>query len=383
MQGIKYRKVTKEAEQVFFSLLRNALWDTPIEVPKGFSRWGDVFCLALDQAAFGLIAKSAIDHSEIIGCIPPAAEKKMKDFLISTMALHIRMNDALTVAVSTLRKAGVEPVLLKGQGLARNYPLPEYRQCGDIDLYVGAENYEKAYDALVPIVKEIDDRSKIWDWMHFDAKMGSVMLEVHYKADYMRSHKTERLYKEYMSKGLSEDLCPIRFGDTDVMTPNDNFNAFYVFYHLWRHFTGSGVGLRQFCDWACFLHTRAGKLDLQYLKEILDSLNLMEPWKVLGCFLVKDLGLPESDFPFYDSRYVSKTDKVKKYVLTDGNFGKNLGQSKVKKGKYFLDKFTSFKFHLSRDCRMFRIFPKHTCLVFWYVFRTGISNVFRDLFKRK
>ena len=382
MPGRKSKKIGKTSEQVFFSLLRNALWGTPVEVPEGFTRWGDVFSLALEQAVFGLVAKSAIDHEDIIGCIPAPAEKKMKDFLISTMALHIKMNDALTAAVSAFRKAGVEPVLLKGQGLARNYPSPEYRQSGDVDLYVGAENYEKAYDALVPIVKEIDDRSKIWNWMHFDSKIGSVVLEVHYRADYMHSHKRDRLYREYMAKGLSEDLCPVRFGDMDVMTPNDDFNAFYVFYHLWRHFTGSGVGLRQFCDWACFLHSRAGRLDLQYLKNVLDTLDLMKPWQVLGCFLVKELGLPESDFPFYDSRYVGKTAKVREYVLTDGNFGVHTGYSRARSNNYLREKWISFKCHISRVFRMFVIFPRHTLQRLWFTLRDGVEQITKDISRR-
>lgn len=72
---------------------------------------------------------------------------------MTNVGMHSQMNMTLQLLVLTLRKAGIEPVLLKGQGLSRYYPTPELRQCGDIDIYVGEENYEKAYDAILPIVR--------------------------------------------------------------------------------------------------------------------------------------------------------------------------------------------------------------------------------------
>lgn len=133
-----------------------------------------------------------------------------------------------------------------------------------------------------------------------------------------------------MLDGLSKDLTSIKVGDIDVMTPNTTYNAFYVFYHLWRHFSTSGVGLRQFCDLSGFLHAHVGKLDLPYLKKMLSDLGFMKPWQVFGCFLVKDLGFPKEEFPFYNKKYVSKVYQVRDYIMTDGNFGVNIlvGQEK-------------------------------------------------------
>lgn len=368
-----------EHEKVFFSILRSSLWGTPVEVPEGFSQWNIIMKLAKTQALMGLVGNVLLTRREIRDTLPPKFVEKLQDIPMTNVGMHSQMNMTLQLVVLTLRKAGIEPVLLKGQGLARYYPVPELRQCGDIDLYVGEENYEKAYDALLPIVSEIDDKSKIWNWMHFDAKVGTIMLEVHQKADYMRSIKGDRLYREYMRKGLSENLRQIQFADTEVQTPNDTYNAFYVFYHLWRHFSGSGVGLRQFCDWACFLHTHVSKLDLPYLKKMITDLGFMKPWQVFGCFLVKDLGLPEEEFPFYNKKYIGKVDRVCEYVMTDGNFGVLTGYNRERKYSYLQEKWFSFKCHVRRIVRMFRIFPRQTLLHMWYILRDGILQIFRDL----
>ena len=185
-----------------------------------------------------------------------------------------------------------------------------------------------------------------------------------------------------MLNGLHRELCPVQFGDIEVMTPNDTFNAFYVFYHLWRHFSGSGVGLRQFCDWACFLHTHVGKLDLPYLKKMLDDLGFMKPWQVFGCFLVKVLYLPEDEFPFYNNKYVCKVDRIREYVMTDGNFGVNVAAGRVKTRSYLHRKWVSLKHHLLRFYRMFAIFPKYAMLMFWYMLRDGFAKVFEDMMKK-
>ena len=370
-----------KVEDIFFSLLRAALWGSDVEVPEGYTQWNKILFHARAQALSGLVGDVLLSHEEARDVLPPKLVAMFQDVPKSNMGMHVQMNRVLQLVVMTLTQNGIVPVLLKGQGLAKYYPTPELRQCGDIDIYVGEDNYEKAYDAILPIVTEIDPRANIWNWMHFDAKVGTVMIEVHQKADYMHSHKNAKIYREFMLNGLTKDLCPVKFGNLEVMTPNDTYNAFYVFYHLWRHFTTSGVGLRQFCDWTCFLHAHVGKLDLPYLKKMLVDLGFMKPWQVLGCFLVKDLGLPKEEFPFYDEKYLSKVDKVREYVMTDGNFGMNVAAGREKKRGYLHGKWVSLKYHILRFFRMFAIFPKHTMFRLYFMLRDGVAQVFQDIKK--
>ena len=163
------------SEEVFYSIIRNSLWGSTIELPEDFNQWSPIVKLARTQALMGIVGDVLLTRREIRDTLPPKFVEKLQDIPMTNVGMHSQMNMTLQLLVLTLRKAGVEPVLLKGQGLARNYPVPELRQCGDIDIYVGEENYEKAYDAILPIVSGIDDRAKIWNWMHFDAKIGSVI----------------------------------------------------------------------------------------------------------------------------------------------------------------------------------------------------------------
>lgn len=367
-----------QVDTVFFRILRAALWGGSVEIPEGFSQWSAVMKLAKTQALMGLVADVLLTRTEIRESLPVKFVERLQDIPMTNVGMHSQMNMTLQLLVLTLRNAGIEPVLLKGQGLSKCYPTPELRQCGDIDIYVGNEKYEKAYDAILPMSSSIEEKCRIWDTMHFDASVGAIMIEVHHQADVVYSRSGANLYKQIMGNGLSKDLVPIRFGEVDVMTPSDTFNAFYVFHHLWRHYSSSGVGLRQFCDWTCFLHTHVGKLDLPYLKKILDDLGFMKPWQVFGCFLVKDLGLPEEEFPFYNKRYVGKVDRVREYVMTDGNFGINVLSNQETRRGYIHGKWITVKYYLFRFLRMFGVFPKHTILRLYYMLRDGFAHVLKE-----
>ena len=58
---------------------------------------------------------------------------------------QLRLKQILASAVSLLRQHGIEPVLLKGFGLAMLYPNPNLRQFGDIDLFVGLDNFASIF----------------------------------------------------------------------------------------------------------------------------------------------------------------------------------------------------------------------------------------------
>lgn len=76
----------------------------------------------------------------------PALEKLMFGLTVQVIRIE-QLNQLLDCTVARfseqLRENGVQAVLLKGQGVATLYPHPRRRQCGDIDLYVGVEQFDK------------------------------------------------------------------------------------------------------------------------------------------------------------------------------------------------------------------------------------------------
>ena len=115
------------------------------------------------------------------------------------------------------------------QGIAQYYPKPELRQCGDIDLYVGVENYARSYDVLKAIATEIDDRQDLDVGKHYHVSLGKVEVEVHRYSENYPFRKQDEKYQTIASKGLSDNLVPMIFGEIKV---NDHTAVVFAQHHI-------------------------------------------------------------------------------------------------------------------------------------------------------
>lgn len=371
-----------KVEEIFFSLLRSSLWGEKVQVPDGFTDWKKVLTLAKTQSVLALVAHAVLTHPEIAVHLTDDAKIRLKNHVMANMAIHRIFNNSVVHVVSVLESACVPSVLLKGQALARNYPIPELRACGDIDIYVGSANYLKACELLSALATWKDSCGPEDRVKHYDVKIGQATVEIHRYSDVNVSKYYDRIYQAYSNEGLSQGLRTMDFAGTIVNTPADDFNAFYIFTHLWHHFMTSGIGLRQLCDWMLFLHVYKDEIDRTKLKKIIDDMDLLIPWQTFGCVLVEKLGMPADEFPFYEACKGKQVRKVVERILTEGNFGQERDFFKNRSGEsYFKGKFKSLYLHFSRDIRLLFMFPSHVSRQFWYTFRRGVVAVWNDKVK--
>lgn len=368
-------------EEVFYSLLRAGLWATPPEIPEGFDQWDSVVCLAKEQSVLAVVGQVMLNELQIVEKLDVDCRAHLKSFIMSSMLSHTILNNTLLVVVTELRKHGIEGVLLKGQGIARNYPVPELRQCGDIDFYVGVNNYIKTCKVLGSLATWKEDVEPMDTAKHYDIRIGKTTVEIHRYTEVNASSKYDAIYQKYSDEGMTHNLRVLDFAGTPVNTPSDDFNVFYVFNHMWHHFINSGVGLRQMCDWMLLLHNRRGTIDLEYLRSVLTEMDLMKPWKAFGYILVNDLGLPKDEFPFYDESQMWKRTRILKHVHAEGNFGHERAIAKNRKGEsYFFGKIKSMLLHVVRYSQLMLLFPLHAMRQFINTIRLGVKTVMKDMF---
>lgn len=369
----------KQYEEVFFSVLRTALWGQPVNIPEGFKDWGKVMKIAKTQALTGLVGDVMLTTPQILNSLPRQALALLQEIPLNNMAMHTTLNNTLILIVTTLREHGIDPVLLKGQGVAKYYPVPELRQCGDIDIYVGEQNYEAAHDALRTIVTEIDDKETIYNEVkHFHAKLGSVLVEVHRFADVNAYSKLDMVYQKYASEGLSRNLVPIDFGRVLVNTPADDFNVYYIFNHLWHHFMTYGVGLRQLCDLAIFLNSH-NNVNEEYLRNILTEMKAMSSWNAVGNLLVTYMGLPVERVPLCSPIPKWKVRLMMRIILNEGNFGQRTSFIRTRSKSYLAEKVTSLLSHLKRQFLIFLILPGVALRQLLHILSAGFRQVFIDM----
>lgn len=370
---------------LFFNILKSALWGLDDRLDASSLSRDDVMTalsIAKAQTVLGMVANEVMQTSSLSCLLNEADKAGLKRFVMSNLTTGQMLNNALINIVLELRKHGIDPVLLKGQGIAKYYPMPELRQCGDIDIYVGKEKFAKACEIIGAMSTPEDHQGDIPSLKHYHTRIGHAFIEIHRYTDVYWPRRYDRVYQKISDAGMHSNLVPLDFVDAEVLTPSVDFNVFFIFNHFWHHFIADGVGLRQMCDWVRLLHVNQGKINLDYLSDVLCKMKLMKEWKVFGYIAVNTLGLPADEMPFYDPKYKKAADKVLELIMLEGNFGKeNMKGYKRPKG-YVAGKWYSFKKRFGRNFRVLRIFPKESMRHMSKVIFVGLAVMFNDKYAK-
>lgn len=372
-------------KDLFFNILKSALWGSDNRLDASSLSRDDVMAalrIAKSQTVLGMVANEVMQTSSLSCLLNEADKAGLKRFVMSNLTTGQMLNNALINIVLELRKHGIDPVLLKGQGVAKYYPMPELRQCGDIDVYVGQDNFAKACEVIGEMSSPEDHQGDIPSLKHFHTRIGHAFIEIHRYTDVYWPKRYDRVYQKISDAGMHSDLVPLDFAGVPVMSPSVDFNVFFIFNHFWHHFIADGVGLRQLCDWVRLMHANHGKINLDYLSDVLGKMRLMQEWQVFGYIAVNTLGLPADEMPFYEPKYKKTAEKVLELIMLEGNFGKeNMKGYKRPKG-YVAGKWYSFKRRFGRNLRVLSIFPMESLRHITKVFICGIGVMFSDKFKK-
>lgn len=306
------------AEKQYFSLLRAALWGTPVDIHEVID-WEAVMRIAEHHGNSVLLSDVAFRQEKVTQPSPQLAvwmQSEMRGNLFNQMQLK----RILISAVKLLREHHIEPVLLKGFGLASLYPNPGLRQFGDIDLFVGLDDFHPACAVLRTMQGAYTWGKEVDVGRHFNIEFGRYPMEVHRISADVEDPKQRQIYAAIEREGLMETPQQLSFEGFPLTIPSKDFVVFFTFFHAWHHFLTTGVGWRQLSDVAMALHDYHNQLDLDKLRQWLVSMRLMQPWQVFGWLMVAHLGLPVTEMPFYDSSCRRTAQKLYSRIMLEGNF---------------------------------------------------------------
>lgn len=364
-----------EGYAALFALIRSALWGDSFDADliKTDDDVKRVVNQARKQTVLGLASYALVNNAEAIG-IGRDTLRMLHGLQLSIAQLHLTLNAVLVEVVKLFEQNGIDTVLLKGQGVAANYPSPTLRQCGDIDLYVGKENYLKACALLKRISSDSSQNQE--NEVHWHTEYKGVMVEIHRIIGRLASPARDKRFERWSVEQLTSDKSmAVTIDGYDINIPPVNFNAIYIFNHIWHHFMIGGIGLRQLCDWALFLHTYRDKIDSDELERRLKSFGLLNPWRILASIVVKYLGLPADECPLYEHEMDIKADQVIAIIIRDGNFGNYTPHKSERPQGYVAGKLHNVKLITGRCIMLLNIVPKNTLEQYIHYLYTGIKQV--------
>ena len=365
--------------KAFLALLKAGLWETDIHLSMlGKIDFTKVYNLADEQTVTGVVA-AALEHIKDIN-VPQYNTLLFVKSALMLEQCNISMNAFLSDIYWQLCEKGINPILVKGQGIAQCYERPLWRASGDIDLMLNEDDYQKAkawFDAHKQVIK-IKDENKYLKRVEY--KIESWYVELH---GTMRGQLGRRIDK--MIDKVQKNVCDggrTRLwmnGEIKMLLPSPDEDVIIVFAHILQHFFRGGIGLRQICDWCRLLWCYRSELDLQLLESRIHAMGVMSEWHTFAALAVDELGMPVDSMPFYSAadRWKRKTGRILSYILKVGNFGHNRDLSY--KNRYTLLKgmLISLKLRTGDFINQVRAFPIDAARAYFHLLMNGLEVVLK------
>ena len=361
-------------KNVFFELLRGGLWEKEVRLSQykeiDFSA---IMQLAEEQSVVGLITAGLEKVFDV-----KVPQEVLLQFVGKTLQIEQRnqaMNSFLTRLINLLRDNDVYALLVKGQGIAQCYEKPLCRACGDIDLLLDSDNYEKAKAYLVPIADNTETELRLFK--HFGMTINGWIVELHGTLCPRLTRGIDKIVENIQLQSFQ--LGKVRTWkncDSEIFIPAPDDDMIFLFTHLLQHFYEEGVGLRQICDICRFLWVYNDSLDKSLLEKRLYDMGIVAEWKSFAALYVDYLDMPVDAIPFYssESRWKKKSQKICEYVLKVGNFGHNKVSVKSYRNP-LMKKIMSLVRRTTDSLQHFFIFPRNTVLVWFHMLLTGVLVV--------
>ena len=219
---------------------------------------------------------------------------------------------------------GFKMMVLKGYACSLDWPKPEHRPCGDIDIWQFGQQKEADAALLKANTNRTDNTNKfeidnshhhhtVFEWKGFTVENHYDFVNVHH------SKSNAAIEKEFKRLG-SDDSHFVEVNDTStgsvtkVYLPSPNLHALFLLRHAMIEFAAGGINLRQSLDWAFFVKAHNKEVDWSWLLERLDEFHMREFFNCINAICVEELGFSSTIFPYVQFNPILK-DRVLKDIL--------------------------------------------------------------------
>lgn len=283
--------IDMHSADAFLSLVRRGIGHEVLPI-KDYD-WASIKSLADKQGLSAIV----LDGIESL----PDNQRPPKGFILQWIGevlqsynnRYIDYERAIGELAGFYNKNGIKMMVLKGYGLSLNYPQPSHRPCGDIDIW----NYGRQKEADNILTKELGipvDSSKhlhtVFYWKNY-------IVENHYDMLVTSSVKTNKELDPILKELAMDDSNSVIINGEKVYLPSANFNALFLLRHMLMHFVACGINLRNVLDWAFFWEKEGEKVDIVWLKGIVEQYHMDAFFNIVNAICIDDLGFAPNVFP--------------------------------------------------------------------------------------
>jgi len=304
-----------KVRQNFFALVRAGIGKAKA-VTLSIADWPEIQTIAEQQGLYAIV----LDGIEKLPENNRPKQELLLEWIGEVLQGYEYRYDAYKKTIAEMagfyNRHDFKMMVLKGYACSLDWPRPEHRPCGDIDIWQFGD-YKKA-DACVAKEKNIEIDSS--HHHHTVFKWGDFTVENHYDFVNVYANRTNaQLEKKFKELGNDDSQwVEVRDPSTDstskVYLPSTNLHALFLLRHAIIEFAASGISLRQLLDWAFFVEKHGRYADWHWLENVLDKYGMKELYGIFNAICVEEFGF-KSDVFNYVQFSPSTKDRVLREIL--------------------------------------------------------------------
>ena len=187
---------------------------------------------------------------------------------------------------------GYKMMVLKGYACSLDWPKPEHRPCGDIDIWLFGK--QKESDSLLD--KELGINIDSSEHHHTVFYWRGFMVENHYDFIEVHHHSSSPILEKILKGQGKNDSHFVELNGERVYIPSPNLHALFLLRHMMEHFASTDITLRQLLDWAFFVKEHGKDVGWKWLEDVLEQFGMKKLYCVFNAICVEDLGFEVSLF---------------------------------------------------------------------------------------
>lgn len=277
--------------------------------------WVQLKALA-DQHGLSAVVLDGLDEvrskrSDVRGMCSPSQQFMLQwigEVMQSYEQRYVQYENAIASLAGWYTQHGYKMMVLKGYACSLDWPKPEHRPCGDIDIWLFGQQREAdaALGSWFKVLAEASDQGRALDpnfkidkGHHHHTVFGwqGFTVENHYDFLNVHHHKSN-VELEAILKDLGKDASYfVEMKGEKVYLPSANLHALFLLRHSMSNFASTGFQLRQLLDWAFFVGKHGEEIDWEWLESQLEHFGMKKLYDVFNAICVEDLGFDVKLFP--------------------------------------------------------------------------------------
>ena len=257
----KTRQIKKKLAEYFLKSVSAGLHRKAIDDPSfSAEEWRALLDLSAEHTLLPVVFES------VYTLLPKDLEIEYRKTSVSLIADQVQRTNQFLRVYQELKKAGIEPLVIKGIICRSTYDLSDWRISSDEDIFIPRDDFPRFHQAMCRIGFQSSPPNYTSE--HETVyRGGGITIEGHWELFPQETHQW--MHMNSLAEDILRRAYHVDIDGVSILTPEPTDHMIFLLLHAMKHFALAGVGIRQICDIAMWGNKY--KIDWARVKETTDS----------------------------------------------------------------------------------------------------------------